>query len=93
MSMPVGTAKIRNQKKTSDGKRPACESVRPRSFCTKLDAVPTRSTNPMAKKQSITGTSLSMDVFLVIVTDVFMVLFDCSENSAKLRIFHIYVYK
>ena len=34
ISMPVGTEKIRNQKKTSEGKRFACASVSPRSCCT-----------------------------------------------------------
>jgi phosphoribosylformylglycinamidine synthase len=34
ISIPVGTENIRNQKNTSEGKRLACESVRPRSFCT-----------------------------------------------------------
>ena len=31
---PVGTEKIRNQKNTSEGKRLACASVSPKSFCT-----------------------------------------------------------
>ena len=34
ISIPVGTEKIRNQKNTKEGNRLACESVRPRSFCT-----------------------------------------------------------
>ncbi len=55
ISMPVGTEKMRNQKKTSEGNRLACESERERSSCTYLDAMPTRSTKPMTKKQSITG--------------------------------------
>ena len=62
ISIPVGTEKIRNQKNTSEGKRFACESESERSFCTKL--VPTRSTNPMAKKQNITGISCISELFL-----------------------------
>ncbi len=53
--MPVGTEKIRNQKNTSEGKRLASETERLRSFLTKFVAVPTRSTKPIEKKQSITG--------------------------------------
>ena len=34
INMPVGTEKIKNQKKTNEGKRLASASVRPKSFCT-----------------------------------------------------------
>ena len=62
MSMPVGTEKSRNQKNTSEGKMLASESVRLRSCLTKLEAVPTRSTKPITKKQNITGTICMSDV-------------------------------
>ena len=66
ISMPVGTLKMRNQKKTIIGKLLASESVRPRSFCTKLDAVPTRSTKPMQKKHSMTEIIAILLVFAII---------------------------
>lgn len=49
ISMPVGTEKMRNQKNTSEGSVLATVSVSPRSALTKLEAMPTRSTKPMAK--------------------------------------------
>jgi hypothetical protein len=66
ISMPVGTEKMRNQKNTSDGNMFATESLKHKSFFTKLDAMPTRSTNPIAKKQSITGTRDNLIVFFIV---------------------------
>ena len=72
--MPVGTEKIRNQKKTSEGMKPACAPERLRSAFTKLVAEPTRSTNPMAKKQSITGIICIMNDLRSVAT-VFVAVF------------------
>ena len=55
----------RNQKNTSEGKVLATVSERPRSFCTKLDAAPTRSTKPIVKKQNITEMTASCFDFII----------------------------
>ena len=58
ISMPVGTEKIRNQKNTSEGKKLAAESDRPKSSCMLFDTAPTKSTKPMVKNAIITGISV-----------------------------------
>ena len=61
ISNPVGTENIRNQRNTSDGRNPAFAGDKPRSALRKFVAEPTRSTNPIAKKQSITGMICASD--------------------------------
>ena len=67
ISMPVGTEKIRNQKNTSDGKKLAAESESPKSSCMLLDTAPTRSTNPIVKNAIITGMSVSLLEFELLI--------------------------
>ena len=67
INMPVGTEKMRNQKKTSEGKKLAAESDNPKSSCMLLDTAPTRSTKPMVKKAIITGISVSLLEFELLI--------------------------
>ena len=67
INMPVGTEKIRNQKNTSDGKKLAAESESPKSSCMLLDTAPTRSTNPIVKTAIITGMSVSLLEFELLI--------------------------
>ena len=67
INMPVGTEKIRNQKNTSDGKKLAAESESPKSSCMLLDTAPTRSTNPIVKNAIITGMSVSLLEFELLI--------------------------
>ena len=67
ISMPVGTEKMRNQKNTSEGKKLAAESLRPKSSCMLLDTAPTRSTKPIVKKVIITGTSVILEELLLLI--------------------------
>ena len=55
INMPVGTLKIKNQRNTSIGRTPFSVFVRLNSVFMLSAAVPTKSTKPMQKKQSITG--------------------------------------
>ena len=75
ISMPVGTENIRNQKNTSEGKKLAAESDRPKSSCILFDTAPTRSTNPIVKKAIITGMSVSLlELELLILSINFLVI-------------------
>ena len=67
ISMPVGTEKMRNQKNTSEGKKLAAESLRPKSSCMLFDTAPTRSTKPIVKKVIITGTSVILEELLLLI--------------------------
>ena len=70
ISMPVGTEKIRNQKNTSEGKKLAAESDSPKSSCILFDTAPTRSTNPIVKNAIITGMSVSLLEFELLILDI-----------------------
>ena len=70
ISMPVGTEKIRNQKNTSEGKKLAAESDRPKSSCILFDTAPTRSTNPIVKNAIITGMSVSLLEFELLILGI-----------------------
>ena len=90
ISIPVGTEKIKNQKNTSEGRKLAVESLRFRSAFTKFEAMPTRSTKPITKKQSITGANLENFAFVCSIYEYIIEYFSNSQEylDRSTRTFH-----